>query len=80
LTGAPGNAHFPKVMDEDERPRSKGDAASRLATEPLDTYSQDELIERIETLEAEIARVRAHHDKAAAHREAADALFGRRES
>ena len=67
-------------MDEDERPRSKGDAASRLATEPLDTYSQAELIERIEALEAEIARVRAHHDKAASHREAADALFGRRES
>jgi uncharacterized small protein (DUF1192 family) len=67
-------------MDEDERPRSKGDAASRLATEPLDTYSQGELIERIEALEAEIARVRAHHDRAASHREAADALFGRRES
>lgn len=67
-------------MDEDERPRSKGDAASRLATEPLDTYSQGELIERIELLEAEIARVRAHHGKAASHREAADALFGRRES
>ena len=40
---------------------SRGDAASRLAREPLDTYSQDELMERIALLEAEIERVRAHH-------------------
>ena len=31
---------------------------------------------RIAQLEAEIARVKAHRDKAAAHRAAADALFG----
>ena len=43
----------------------------------LDSYSQDELLERIELLEAEIERVRAHHGKKAAHREAADALFGK---
>jgi uncharacterized small protein (DUF1192 family) len=67
-------------MDEDERPTSKGDAASRLASEPLDTYSQGELLERIDLLEAEIVRVRTHHGRAASHREAADALFGRRES
>ena len=67
-------------MDEDDRPRRKGDAASLLSREPLDTYSQDELMERIALLEAEIERVRAHHGKAAAHREAADALFGRRDS
>jgi uncharacterized small protein (DUF1192 family) len=65
------------VMDEDDRPRLKGDAASRLAGEPLDTYSQDELLERIALLEAEIARVRAHHGRAASHRAAADALFGK---
>lgn len=64
-------------MDDDDRPRRKGDAASLLAKEALDAYSQDELIERIELLEAEIARVRAHHGKAASHREAADALFGK---
>ena len=63
-------------MDED-LPRVRGDSASRLAGEPLDTYSQDELMERIEQLEAEIARVRAHHGQAAAHRHAADALFGK---
>ena len=35
----------------------------------------DELAERIAQLEAEIARVQSHKDKAAQHRAAADALF-----
>lgn len=65
---------------EDELPRVKGDAASLLAKEPLDTYSQDELGERIARLEAEIARVKAHRDQASAHRAAADALFRPRSS
>lgn len=60
---------------DDDLPRSKGDAASLLVRESLDPYSQDELAERIALLEAEIARIRAHRDKAAAHRAAADALF-----
>jgi len=64
-------------MDEDDLPRRKGDAAGQLAAESLDPYSQDELAERIALLEAEIARVRAHRDKASAHRAAADALFGK---
>ena len=64
-------------MDEDDRPRPRGDAAAALATEDLGPYSQDELNERIALLEAEIARVKAHRDKAAAHRSAADALFGK---
>jgi len=64
---------------EDELPRVRGDAASRLAGEPLDSYSQDELIERIALLEAEIERVRAQHGKAASHRSIADALFKPRE-
>jgi uncharacterized small protein (DUF1192 family) len=67
-------------MDEDDLPRPRGDAASMLAKESLDTYSQDELLARIAQLEAEIGRVRAHHSKAAAHRSAADALFSRREA
>ena len=62
-------------MDED-LPRPKGDAADQLSKESLDPYSQAELGERIALLEAEIARVTAHRDKAAAHRSAADALFG----
>lgn len=64
-------------MEEPDRPRPKGDAASRLAAEDLSPYSQAELDERIALLEAEITRVSAHHSKAAAHRAAADALFGK---
>ena len=60
---------------DDDLPRPKGDAASALAKESLDPYSQDELGERIAMLEAEIARIMAHRDKVAAHRSAADALF-----
>lgn len=63
-------------MELDERPRPKGDLASQLALESLDSYSHHELDERISLLEAEIARVIAHRDKAAAHRRAAEALFG----
>ena len=63
-------------MEDEDRPRPKGDAASKLAAEDLAPYSQDELTERVALLEAEIARVKAHRDKAAAHRAAADALFG----
>ena len=63
-------------MEEADLPRPSGDAASRLAKEDLAPYSQADLAERIVLLEAEIARVTAHRDKAAAHRAAADALFG----
>ena len=63
-------------MDDDDRPRPKGDAAERLASEDLSPYSVDELGERIALLEAEIERVKSHRDKASAHRAAADALFG----
>ena len=60
---------------DDDLPRVRGDSASRLAGEPLDSYSQDELMERVALLEAEIARVRAQHGKAASHRALADQLF-----
>jgi uncharacterized small protein (DUF1192 family) len=62
-------------MNDDDRPRPRQDFASQLAGESLDRYSQDELAERIGQLEAEMARVIAHRDRAAAHRLAADALF-----
>lgn len=65
-------------MDEDDRPRPRGDAASKLAGEDLSPYSVDELGERIELLEAEIERVRDHRQRASSHRAAADALFGRK--
>lgn len=62
-------------MEDDDRPRSRTDAAGSLAKESLDSYSREELDARIELLEAEIARVCAHRDKAVAHMSAADALF-----
>lgn len=62
---------------DDDRPRPRGDAASLLAKEDLAPYSLTELAERIELLETEIARVEAHRLKAAAHRSAADSLFGK---
>ena len=65
-------------MEEDDRPRPRGDAASKLAGEDLGPYSQDELNERIALLKTEITRVELHRDKAAAHRDAAEALFGRK--
>ena len=64
-------------MDDDDRPRPQGDAAGRLSTEDLAPYSQDELAERIALLQAEIDRVERHMAKVAAHRHAADALFGK---
>ena len=66
-------------MEDDDRPRPRGDAASKLAVEDLAPYSQDELQERIALLEAEIVRVESHRLKAAAHRDAAEALFGRKD-
>ena len=66
-------------MEDETLPRPKGDAASKLAGEDLGPYSQDELTERIHLLEREIARVEKHRLTAAAHRDAADALFGRKE-
>lgn len=65
-------------MDEDDRPRPSGDAASMLATEDLAPYSLAELDQRIALLKAEIARVEEHRAKATDHRAAADALFGQR--
>lgn len=65
---------------EDDLPRMRHDAASQLAGELLDSYSQDELMARIQLLDAEIDRVKAHYAKAADHRKVADALFRPRET
>ena len=67
-------------MDQDDLPRARGDAASLLAKESLDTYSGFELTARIELLEAEIARIRTHANRAASDRAAAEALFSPRET
>lgn len=63
------------AMNDDDRPRPKGDAATLLAGEDLAPYSLAELAERIALLKAEIARVEAHRTRASAHLSAADALF-----
>lgn len=63
---------------EDDLPRPRSDAASLLGKEMLDSYSQHELMDRVALLEAEIARVKAHHAKAADHRKLAESLFSSR--
>ncbi len=69
-------------MEDDDLPAgwvgSRGDAAHQLGLESLDRYSLDELDQRVVLLEAEILRVKAHRQKSAAHRLAAEALFGRK--
>lgn len=62
-------------MEDDDRPRPRGDAAAKLSVESLEPYSRDELDQRIALLENEIIRVKAHREKASAHMEAAAALF-----
>jgi len=63
-------------MDDEPSPSLAKDAAHQLSAEDLGPYSQDELARRIALLEAEIARVREHDERASASRAAADALFG----
>ncbi len=65
------------MTEFDEQVRPRGDCASRLATESLDHLSLDELEMRIALLQAEIARIAAHKDRAQAQRAAADALFAK---
>lgn len=79
LLTATGQRWIVPRMEDGDRPRPKGDAASKLASEDLGPYSQDELQERIKLLETEIARVESHRLKAAAQRDAAESLFGRKE-
>ncbi len=61
---------------EDLEPRpQRGAALASLGREDLDLYSVDELGERIEALDAEIARSKAAISGKAAKKSAADALF-----
>jgi uncharacterized small protein (DUF1192 family) len=59
-------------------PEGSFGAASLLAGESLESYSLDELDSRVALLEAEIARISAHRDKAASHMRAAEDLFRRK--
>jgi uncharacterized small protein (DUF1192 family) len=65
-------------MDPDELfPSKPDDPLVALGRQDLDPMSIAELKERIEALNAEIARVEAHMDAAAKHRSAAEQLFKR---
>jgi uncharacterized small protein (DUF1192 family) len=64
------------VMFEDLEPRpARGAPLIALTREDLDGYSVEDLKERIETLQAEIARSQAAIDGKSSQRNAADALF-----
>ena len=58
-----------------EARRQRGQSLLELAREDLDLFGTDELGERIEALEAEIARARGQIARKQAGRAAADALF-----
>jgi len=66
------------MAEEDaEVRRPRGWALSEASREDLELMAVADLEERIETLEAEIARTRAQIDRKRAKRAAADALFGK---
>ncbi|ATC33170.1 MAG: hypothetical protein B7Z12_02780 [Caulobacter vibrioides] len=54
-----------------------GRALNEATHEDLEVYGVSELEERIEALQAEIERTKAHLAKKKAGRDAANALFGR---
>ena len=66
-------------MDTDDiaPPPRAGDPVALLARQDLDPMSVTELDARVAALEAEIARVTAHKQRAVNHRASADALFKR---
>lgn len=66
------------VDEPTEIRRARGQTLIDLAREDLDIYGVSELKERIELLQAEIARTQAQLDRKQAGRAAADALFGNR--
>ena len=61
---------------EDLEPRTgRGATLSALSREDLDLYAVDELEERIEALEGEIARCKSAIEAKRSKKNAADALF-----
>jgi uncharacterized small protein (DUF1192 family) len=66
-------------MNEEAEPirRPRGFALTELAREDLELMAVSDLAERIEALEAEIARTRAQMTRKQAGRAAADSLFGK---
>ena len=65
-------------MEEDVGPRPSSDAASLLAAEDLARLSEFELDERIRMLQVEIARVEQHRLRYSQQRNAAEALFAKK--
>ena len=66
------------MLEEPPPPkRGRGEALSEALREDLDLFAIQDLNERIELLQAEIARVRAQIDRKEAGCDAADALFKR---
>jgi uncharacterized small protein (DUF1192 family) len=66
------------MANEPDEPRAfRGKALLDVTREDLEVFGVDELAERIEMLEGEIARVRAQMQRKQAGRAAADALFSR---
>jgi uncharacterized small protein (DUF1192 family) len=64
------------MTDDAADPRPvRGQALTALCREDLDPYSQQDLAERIEALQGEIARVQAQIAKKSSVRSSADALF-----
>ena len=57
--------------------KARGQTLAELTREDLELYGSDELKERIEALEAEIARVRGQLERKEKGRSAADALFSK---
>jgi uncharacterized small protein (DUF1192 family) len=57
--------------------KRRGQTLDELTREDLELYGADELKERIEALEGEIARVRAVLERKEKGRSAADALFSK---
>jgi uncharacterized small protein (DUF1192 family) len=60
---------------DDLFPSKPDDPLKALGKQDLDPISVDELIERVETLKAEIARVEAHMSRVQTQRSAAEELF-----
>lgn len=64
------------MLEETAEPRRlRGATLFEVGREDLELYAVEELEERIETLQAEIARTKAQLDRKRAGRQAADALF-----
>jgi uncharacterized small protein (DUF1192 family) len=63
------------LEDPVEPRRARGAALVDLAREDLELYGVDELEDRIDHLQAEIARTKAQLERKKTGREAADALF-----